>query len=427
MHHDVGIGADHRQVARPHAAQRVGVVVRRLGRVVEQPGAQHEAGLLEPDQLGALARGAAHLVEQGDVAWRPDVEGRLGTARRDEGDRRVAGGDDAVVGRPRNAEPVELAHHRGLRPGRVGQQHHGPARLPEPGEGICRGREGPAAVVHDAPDVAERHVVERREVAQPFDDAAGQGHWGKAHLWPASSRSLPCQATRSRAIALQERRQGIAGHIKERTMSIKPLFTATATATGGRNGHRPGRGRFGQRRPLGAQGDGRTRQARHHDARAPVRHRLCGLLRRRARFRRQAAQEGCDRRHGDLRGHHRPARCRRLRPRGQDERGRQEPAPGRAAGAGQRGPREDLPLQPRDAQQRRRGPYGRRAPKRAPRRARALRGSRAFPSEITEPPRESRPCRHPLPPWLRWPRSPTISKRSGCRTRPTGRSSRTRA
>ena len=50
--------------------------------------------------------------------------------------------------------------------------------------------------------------------------------------------------------------------------TIKPLFTATATATGGRNGHTAGERRLGQRRSLGAESHGRSRQTRHDDARA---------------------------------------------------------------------------------------------------------------------------------------------------------------
>ena len=52
------------------------------------------------------------------------------------------------------------------------------------------------------------------------------------------------------------------------TDAIKPLYTAHGTATGGRNGHSQTADKIDQRRPLGAEGDGRPRQAEHDDARA---------------------------------------------------------------------------------------------------------------------------------------------------------------
>src|SRR6266568_909120 len=113
--------------------------------------------------------------------------------------------------------------------------------------------------------------------------------------------------------------------------------------------------RLGEGRSLGAEGDGRPGEARQGDAGASLRRRLRGLLRRRARLRRQAAEEG--RREGEdhLRRLHRPARGRGLRPLGEAHRGRQEPSAGRARRARPGGARADLPVLARDAEQRRRG------------------------------------------------------------------------
>ena len=74
--------------------------------------------------------------------------------------------------------------------------------------------------------------------------------------------------------------------------TIKPLFTATATASGGRNGHTESddcmvKADLSVPKAMGGPG-----KPGHRHAGAPVRRRLRGLLRRRARLRRQAAQEG---------------------------------------------------------------------------------------------------------------------------------------
>src|SRR6266568_4022348 len=113
--------------------------------------------------------------------------------------------------------------------------------------------------------------------------------------------------------------------------------------------------RLGEGQSLGAEGNGRPGKAGRGDARASLRRRLRGLLRRRARLRRQAAEEGRREREDHLRRLHRPARGRGLRPLGEAHRGRQEPAAGRARRARPGGARADLPVLARDAEQRRRG------------------------------------------------------------------------
>ena len=47
---------------------------------------------------------------------------------------------------------------------------------------------------------------------------------------------------------------------------IKPLFAATATVTGGRNGHTEASDVLGWRRRIRAEGDGRTGQASNDHA-----------------------------------------------------------------------------------------------------------------------------------------------------------------
>jgi len=70
---------------------------------------------------------------------------------------------------------------------------------------------------------------------------------------------------------------------------IKPLFTATATAIGGATAT-PNPTTHGQRRSVGAQGDGGP-ASRTRDAGASVRRGLCRLLRRRARLHRKQAKK----------------------------------------------------------------------------------------------------------------------------------------
>src|SRR5215203_5421709 len=125
------------------------------------------------------------------VALRADVMHDLVLALADDAPRQVAGGDDAVIGRARHGEPVELADDGAPRPRRVGDQDRSAAPVPEARQGLAGWREGLDAVVDHAPDVAEDHVVAGRDLLEARDEADGfgllRGH-GDRGCWRESRR-----------------------------------------------------------------------------------------------------------------------------------------------------------------------------------------------------------------------------------------------
>ena len=156
----------------------------------------------------------------------------------------------------------------------------------------------------------------------------------------ANDRTLPRRIRRM----LTSLGQGVSSGKKEYAMDkIEPLFTATATATGGRNGHteaQDGSVRADLSVPKAMGGP----EAWHDHARAPLRGGVCGLLRWRARFRRQAAQEGREPGARHCRRHDRTARGGRLRPRREAPRRGPKPPAGRADNSSTRPTRRSVPI-----------------------------------------------------------------------------------
>ena len=139
----------------------------------------------------------------------------------------------------------------------------------------------------------------RRPIEFAFFEAAPPDRRGDERYRRGGRRATEKPEIRGAGAAASCQRPIVAPHLgspplsrKEYAMSIEPLFTATATATGGRNGHTEIERPYRQSRTFGSQGNGRAWPAGNGNPRTSLRRRLCRLLRRRARFRRQAAQKG---------------------------------------------------------------------------------------------------------------------------------------
>ena len=169
----IGIGADHRQLARGELAQQTGIVSGLLGLVVEQAGADHELGVLMRPELDI------EPVEDRPVALRPEMEhGRavvLGELVAGE----IAGGDGRVIGVVGHAEAAELLLDRRARPRRVGQQHHDAALGAKRARGGDRAGEGAMAVMHHAPDVDQPGAITRAELLDRVEHGNFRG--GDSH------------------------------------------------------------------------------------------------------------------------------------------------------------------------------------------------------------------------------------------------------
>ena len=105
IHHKVGVGADKRQPARPRALENVAIVFRRLGRVVVEAGAEDGLRLLQWGRPGGQP-----LERCGVAVGRSDAEEPRIAFLGDVAQRDLAGGDDVVPGRARDASRIQ---HRG--------------------------------------------------------------------------------------------------------------------------------------------------------------------------------------------------------------------------------------------------------------------------------------------------------------------------
>src|SRR3954452_24352373 len=127
----------------------------------------------------------------------------------DDAPRQVAGGDDAIVRRARHGEAIELADDGAPRPRRVGDQERRAPLLTEARQGLAGWREGLDAVVDHAPDVAQDHVVARRDLLEARDEADGfgllRGH-GDCRVWREARRYGPTRAKSTRGGQLARRR-----------------------------------------------------------------------------------------------------------------------------------------------------------------------------------------------------------------------------
>ena len=175
MDDEIGIGADHRQPALDECRESVGVILRRLGRVVEQAGAEQVGRRFRPDHGRRDAAARLDRRDQRQIARRADMVERRAAARGDHADRNVAGGDDRVESVGRDAEGERLVADDRIGARRVGDQDDRPAAAAKGGERLGRGAEGVAAVVQHAPDVAQDRVVAARQGAEPVDQRDGVG------------------------------------------------------------------------------------------------------------------------------------------------------------------------------------------------------------------------------------------------------------
>ena len=103
-------------------AQHVGIVVRRLGLVVEQAGAHHRRRLELLDDVGVEPVIEAHVAVGSKMK-------HLARAGADKLARHVAGGHHAVPGCLRDSERCELRLHALMRARRVGDHDHRVPRL----------------------------------------------------------------------------------------------------------------------------------------------------------------------------------------------------------------------------------------------------------------------------------------------------------
>ena len=125
LDHDIGIGADERQVARARLHHHRAVIFRAFGLVVERAGADDVVGAFQRREFGVEP--AIDRI----VALRPEPEHRLAVMAGNEIPRQIAGRDDGVVGVVGNAKLAQLPLHRVGRTRRVGDHHDGAAAVAE--------------------------------------------------------------------------------------------------------------------------------------------------------------------------------------------------------------------------------------------------------------------------------------------------------
>jgi len=111
-------------------------------------------------------------------------------------------------------------------------------------------------------------------------------------IWRECSAARPQIAARGRPTLPKDHNCGSTTLFGDRMDTIKPLFTVTATATGGRNGYTETSDGV-VKANLSVPKKWAARASRARRRRAPVRRRLRGMLRRGAGFHRKEAQEGC--------------------------------------------------------------------------------------------------------------------------------------
>jgi hypothetical protein len=97
------------------------------------------------------------------VARRTNVAQALAAAARDDLAGDVAGRHDAVIGLRRHAQMRDLADYRRARTRRIGDEHHRLALRADPHQRVAGGGKRHFAVMHDAPDVAQEHVIGGRD------------------------------------------------------------------------------------------------------------------------------------------------------------------------------------------------------------------------------------------------------------------------
>ncbi|MCY1233068.1 hypothetical protein D9M72_455870 [compost metagenome] len=166
--HQIGIGTDERDLALGKARQRRAVMLRRFGFVVIEAGTDDRLSIFRRNDLRSQA------FEQRQVALGTDEEDLFGGG----GDQRaghIARGHDPVVGFVRHAETADLDLHTRMRTRRVGDQHHSQAGGTRLGQRLASGGKGLHAVMKNAPDIAQHHVVARSDFPKTVDPCGHSG------------------------------------------------------------------------------------------------------------------------------------------------------------------------------------------------------------------------------------------------------------
>ena len=101
----VGIGADHRQLPRGERFEQRGIVLGRLGLVVEQAGADHEIGVF------GVAKHDIEAQEDRPVALRSEMKNTRSRLLAELVAGEVAGGDRRIIGVVGDAQLAELLLH----------------------------------------------------------------------------------------------------------------------------------------------------------------------------------------------------------------------------------------------------------------------------------------------------------------------------
>jgi hypothetical protein len=163
LHHQVRIGADHRQAARGEPLELLAIGFRRLRRVVEEARAA--------DQLRLVLAGEDEVepLVEGHVAVGAEVHELHARPLGDDFPGDVAGGEHRVVGVLRHAEAAKLLADRPGRARGVGDEHHRASLGPKIPQRLYGLRKGGDAVVEHAPDIAKERIVAAAKVLQPGD------------------------------------------------------------------------------------------------------------------------------------------------------------------------------------------------------------------------------------------------------------------
>ena len=148
LDHDIGIAADHEQLARQHGFEPRAIVVRRLGLVVLEARADHIVGAFRWREVHVQAR------EDRAVALGPEMVERLSMPLLDRGAGEIARGNDGVIGLARHVQTLELAHHLFARARRIGNKDDHAAARAHAHQRVAGMRKRGDAVVDDAPHVA---------------------------------------------------------------------------------------------------------------------------------------------------------------------------------------------------------------------------------------------------------------------------------
>ena len=152
LHHKVRIGAQHEHIACSHGTQQLAVIVRCFGVVVEEAGADREVGAIGRRKLQVQS------LENRQVALGAEMINSA-LPLRDDVPRHVAGGHDGIIAAARQPELIKVVPNNRTWTRRVGNQDDRTSSLAEAYECVGRLWKGNDAIVYDAPDVAQKHIV----------------------------------------------------------------------------------------------------------------------------------------------------------------------------------------------------------------------------------------------------------------------------